>query len=182
MNGRKVTSRWEVTETCKVAVLCEDAASRDRAIEVFNRISATLRGELAFAISCWNFGELAEPECARSAAEAAASADIIMYSTRVVELPVTTGERLNGFSESNGKSGFALAFLLTHPDSPSAPIRNMISRLEQVAQGLGMDFIPLMPMPVDKQFQDIKATEWTVTAVRKEAGGGSSYDHWGLNE
>lgn len=182
MNGLNVTSRWEVTEACKIAVMCEDAASRDRAVEVFNRISATFRGELAFAISCWNFGELAEPECARSAAKAAASADIIMYSTRVAELPVTVGERLNGFAQPNGKSGFALAFLLTNPDNPSASIGNMVSRLAQVAHRLGMDFIPLMPMPVDRKFQDIKATEWTVTAVRKEIGVRSSYDHWGLNE
>jgi hypothetical protein len=182
MNGLKIASRWEVTETCKVAVMCEDAASRDRAVEVFNRISATFRGELAFAISCWNFGELAEAECARSAAAAAASADIIMYSTRVVELPVTVGERLDGFAQPKGESGFALAFLLTNPDNPSASIGNMISRLTQVAHRLGMDFVPLMPMPVDRRGQDIKATEWTVTAVRKEVGGRSSYDHWGLNE
>ena len=182
MNGLKVTSRWGVRETCKVVVMCEDIPSHDRAVEVFDRISATFRNELTFAISCWKFEELAEPEFACRAAEAAAGADIIMYSTRVVELPVTVGDRMDGFVQPKGNSGFALAFLLTNPDNPSASIGNMISQLAQIADRLGMDFVPLMPMPVDKRVPEIKPTEWTVTAVRSAVGGRSSYDHWGLNE
>jgi hypothetical protein len=182
MNGLKDTSRWGVRETCKVAVMCEDVASRDRAVEVFDRISATLRSELVFAISCWNFEELAEPECARRAAEAAAAADIIMYSTRVVVLPVTVGERMDGFVQPKAKFEFALAFLLTNPDNLSASVGNMISQLAQIAHRLGVDFVPLTPMPADKRVPDVKPTEWTVTAVRSGVGGRSSYDHWGLNE
>ena len=60
LSENNVPSLWEVTETCKIVVLCEDVAARDRAVEMFNRISNSLADDLTFAINCWNFQELTE--------------------------------------------------------------------------------------------------------------------------
>jgi len=186
MNGRDAASLLEVAEACKIVVLCEDAAARERAVEVFTRIAATFGGELEFSITCWIFGELEEQTSMLNATAAANSADIIMFSTRGAELPEAVSKWLDTFSQPNGKTGGALAFLLADSGNSSVPIGNMITRLAQAAQRLGMDFIPLMPWPVNQPISEtvneVKGVEWRTTTGRKELVGHTSHDHWGLNE
>ena len=182
LDRNEATSLWEVAEACKIVVLCEDAAARARAVEVFDRISTSLADGLTFAINCWNFADLTGQESAQCASEAAASADIIMFSTRDTGLPVAVSAWLDAFSQPNGKSEGALAFLVVDPGNPSAAIGNMISRLAQAAHRLGMDFIPLVPTAVEEKIHEVKAAEWTMTAARKRMVDRPSYSHWGLNE
>ena len=182
LDRNEVTTLWEVAEACKIVVLCEDAAARDRAVEVFDRISTSLADGLTFAINCWHFADLAEQESAQCASQAAAGADIIMFSTRGTGLPVAVNEWLDAFSQPKGKSEGALAFLMVDPCNPSAAIGNMISRLAEAAQRLGMDFIPLVPLAAEEKIQEVKAAEWTMTAARKQNVDRPSYSHWGLNE
>lgn len=182
LTGNNVPSLWDVAETCKIVVLCEDAAARERAVEVFNRISNFIDDDLTFAINCWNFQDLMEDESARCVSVAAAAADIIMFSTRNTDLPMAVGEWLDGFSLRQDKSEGALAFLVVDPGNPSAAVGNMIAQLAQAAHRLGMDFIPLVPVAIEEQVQETKAMGWTVTATRKPVFDRPSYSHWGLNE
>jgi hypothetical protein len=184
ISGRSASSLEEITDACKIVVLCEDSAARDRAVELFNRISASFSGDLSFAITCWNYGELAEQSSGQSASEAAALADIIMFSTRSSDLPSAVGNWLDGIAHPKGKSEGALAFMLTDPDNPTAPAAKMITQLTEAARRLDMDFIPLMPAApaVQKVESDTKMPEWIVTASKRDSFDRPTYDHWGLNE
>ena len=182
LTGNNVPSLWAVAEACKIVVLCEDAAARHRAVEVFNRISNSIADDLTFAINCWNFQDLAEQESAQCISRAAAAADIIMFSTRGSDLPVVVTNWLDAFSLPNGKTEGALAFLVVDPTGASASIANLISRLAQAAHRLGMDFIPLVPMVTEEKVPATKAMDWTVTGMRNQLFDQPSGSHWGLNE
>lgn len=182
INGRKAASLQEVSEACKIVVLCEDIPARDRAMEIFNRITANFKDDLTFAITCWNFGELAEASSGQSAAEAAALADIIVFSIRTSDLPSTVNNWLDGIAQPKGKTDGALAFMLTDPSHPAERVETMVSQLMAAAHRLGLEFIPLAPTPAVKKIEPESSPEWIVTATRKKVVDRPPYDHWGLNE
>jgi hypothetical protein len=166
--GRRTTSLEEAAAACKILVLCDDATARTKAMEVFERVSAGLQSELTFDISSWDFVELEEKDSGRTAAEAAAGADIIMFSTHGTELPDAVGRWLDGIQHSNERSAGALAFMPIDPNKPSTATGKILPQLTKAAQRLGMDFIPFTETQ-----KKIKSTERPITGP---------YDHWGLNE
>jgi hypothetical protein len=65
-------------EACVVAVVYDNDSARNLAIHVCDTLSQTFSGDLEFDVSWWRFNYLADPLIAGAAAQAAATADLIL--------------------------------------------------------------------------------------------------------
>ncbi len=70
----------EVNIPCKIVVLYHDSPSREQAMNVCSRMISKFWQDLPFEFSWWKFSFLADPVMAGLAAQAAASADIVLFS------------------------------------------------------------------------------------------------------
>lgn len=183
INDQSAYRLGEIADACRIVMLCEDATARDRALEVFNRISNTFDGELKFAVASWDFREMAHHASARAAAEAAEAADIILFSARSSDLPPAISQWLDRIAVNKGTSSGALAFLPVSPAGPPAQFGNIVSELSDAAFRLGLDFIPLSQTPAVRKIQPIpQFAEFNPTPTVNRPLDRLPMDHWGLNE
>jgi hypothetical protein len=139
------TGLEESKPACQVLILHEDFSAYSRAVEVCRRVMEQFANELDFDIKCWSFIELADPNCARHAAKTAGAADIILISMGKAQLPVELDRWLDFFFIARFQTEGVLAVVLNSPASPPVELESLLSRVEQVAARLGMDFISLHP-------------------------------------
>jgi len=135
----------DLKPACQILILHEDFSAYTRAVEVCQRVMQRFASTLDFNIKCWNFIELADPNCARHAAKTAAAADIVLIS-RVGTHPRLELDRwLDECFASRFKTEGVLALVLNAPESQPLEWAKLSGRLEQLAGRLGMDFISLHP-------------------------------------
>jgi hypothetical protein len=179
MFGRAAASLGEIPHGCQVLILAEDFTAYNRAMHVCRRIMDQMGQEADFDFRCWNFSELADPECAHSATKYAATADMVILSTQVPALPVPLDNWLNGLHQSRVRPAGVLALILNKP-AREADIQKLVLRMEAVAMRGVMDFMPLLP-PVNEHTEWRPQTEnWDMMHGRPETD--SPNDRWGLNE
>src|SRR5215469_18601593 len=65
-------------EVCQVAMVYEDPATRDYAIQLCDSLSRKFQDDLEFEFTWWGFKYLSDPEIAQQASRAAAEADLIV--------------------------------------------------------------------------------------------------------
>ena len=135
----------ELKPACQILILHEDFSAYARAVEVCRRIMEQFASELDFDIKCWNFIELADPNCARHAAKTAGTADIILLSMLTTRLPMELDRWLDFSFTSRFRKEGVLALILDAQDSPPLELRKILARLKQLAGRLGIDFISLHP-------------------------------------
>lgn len=70
---------------CAVAVIYEDSAARNEAIQLCARLMRAFEQELEFDFTWWRFKFLLDPEIAQLAAAAAAGADLILVAVHRAE-------------------------------------------------------------------------------------------------
>ena len=133
----------EFKPACQVLILHEDFPSYSRAVEVCRRVMERFANELDFSIKCWNFIELADPNCARHAAKTAGIADIILFSVKSAPLPAEIDRWLNSLLATRSRKEGALALVLNHIEVMPSAREELAVRLEKQASRLGMDFLLL---------------------------------------
>jgi hypothetical protein len=134
----------ELKPACQVLILHEDFSAYSRAVEVCRRVMERFASELDFDIKCWNFIELADPNCARHAAKTASTADIILMSVRTAPLPVEIERWLDSFFATRFQTDGVLALVINGPNGLPFGREELVARLDQLASRLGMDFLSLM--------------------------------------
>jgi hypothetical protein len=67
-------------ESWPVAVVYEDTGSRERALNLCHHLAQGFRAEIDFSFTWWRFRYLEDPDIAQAAAQAAAVADILLFS------------------------------------------------------------------------------------------------------
>ena len=123
----------------------EDFSAYTRAVEVCRRVMERFASEMDFDIKCWNFIELADPNCARHAAKTAGAADVILLSMLTAQPPVELDRWLDFFFASRFKTEGVITLVLNSQNTPPLEEKKLTQRLEQLAGRLGMDFISLPP-------------------------------------
>jgi len=134
----------ELKPACQVLILHEDFSAYSRAVEVCRRVMERFASELDFNIKCWNFIELADPNCARHAAKTASTADIILLSVRTAPLPMEIERWLDSFFATRFRAEGVLALVMNGPNGLPFGRAELLKRLEQLAGRLGMDFLSLL--------------------------------------
>jgi hypothetical protein len=164
---------------CNFLVVYEDAAAYDLAMEICGGAMARFEAELPFAFSFWKLKDLNDPVSAHWAAEAAAHADIILFSLPGRDLTPETNRWLDACVQARTKAEGALALVVTEPQGAGLAVGALLSRLQFAAHRLRMDFLPLLP-PLTAKDSDAPAVPLSagLNEFREETGG----DHWGLNE
>jgi len=168
-------------EVCKVVVLCEDASTREKAVEVCEHLTAQFGDEMMFAVSYWKLADLAAAT-RHSAAKAAADSDIIVFFTHGDDLPPRVADWLDLCATHRIKREGAMGVLLVEPISPTASIGVLLSRLEVAAARLRVDFLPLLPA-ASGDFSGLDDRAQAVTSLLREIlDPPLPPSHWGLNE
>jgi hypothetical protein len=169
-------------DVCRLVMVYEDELAREEAAALVNRLEHQVGSGLGFVFNSWNFKDLAEPVSARAATSAAANADIILLSAHGNDLPSAVGRWLDLCSVERTSSEGALVLYLTEPFMLSAASEAVITRLQQAAGLLGMDFLSLIPQPAEQIIQSFKERTGGHTFLPPEFHERSSDEHWGLNE
>ena len=105
-------TRREAHARLRVLMVYEDEPAGLRASLALDRMLSRLEMRNCCEITLWRLDLLAHPRACEEAAKAAASADVVLISTRGdQELPAATGPWLNLWSELRGNSAQALGLL-----------------------------------------------------------------------
>jgi hypothetical protein len=172
----------EAPKNCQILILCEDLAACEHAMEVCRRMMVRFAGELDFDLKCWNFTELVDTDCARSATKIAGTADIILLALHGVFLPPTLETWLTAFPETRFRANGALALVWDGTGRSAAVTGKLFTRLEQLAGWVGMDFVPLVSGPVKSNNPAFHDEDWLPAVTQDENLHRPPLDHWGLNE
>jgi hypothetical protein len=169
-------------EKCAVVVLYEGTIAHDKAMEVCERLSQEVGGDVVFEFTCWRFARLADPLFAGQAHEAAARADVILFATHGGDLPEELSEWLTRCAIRIHRSEAAISVLFVEPISPSSSIGPVLSQLEGTAQRLRMDFLPLIPLQTRQAIETVERRERTVASLLSGARPQQHSSHYGLND
>jgi hypothetical protein len=169
-------------DACLVVVVYEDMAAHERAMEMAHRLAAECAEDPSLVFRSWNFRELAEPGRSREAIESAANAEVIVISGHGNDLPVAVSAWLEACAAARARSEGALALLLAEPFMLSAASGAIMAKLEHAARVLRMDFVPLVPYPVERMIASLRVGSGLTGVVWEEMFDRPRFDHWGLNE
>src|SRR5580704_4762993 len=126
---RRAASFEELKPACQVLILHEDFPAYTRAVEVCRRVMERFADELDFDIKCWNFIELADPNCARHAAKTAGTADVVLLSLSTAQPAIELGRWLDASFISRFKDDGALVLVLNNPGKLAEEQNKLVSRL-----------------------------------------------------
>lgn len=168
MFGKAAASLGGVPHGCQVLILSEDFSTYNRAMHVARRIMDKMGQETDFDFRCWNFSELNDPVCGHTATQYAAMADMIMVSTLSPNLPKELNEWLETLRMARFRPVGVLAVILNKPGRQTE-INQLLSRMENIAMQLVMDFMPLLP-PANEEtaWQPHCPEDWDLQTGRPE--------------
>lgn len=173
------------SESCRLAIIYEDANSRDTAINLCDRLLHHFRGDLNFDATWWQCRFLGDPVLAERAAAAASLADIIVVTARDPDnLAMEAKTWFEQWVVPRVQPGGALAWLPTLAEPPH--VRGIASSyLEGLAYRARLDFLSLeLPRNEEETYSQPAETmaiwETVATSAALEAKYHSS--GWGINE
>ena len=179
--GKAAASLGDLPLGCQVLILSEDFAAYSRAVQVCRRILDQSGVDRDFDFRCWNFGELASPECFHAACKYAGLADIIMVSAHTTILPIFVNEWLDTLHTVRFRTDGAMVLILNKP-AGQAQIDALNARLENLAMRLVMDFIPLLPHTSESAWRSQPSENWAIISGPANSADSENPEHWGLNE
>jgi hypothetical protein len=179
--GKAAACLSRVPEGCQVLILSEDFTAYSRALQACRRIMDEMGQNTDFDFRCWNFSELADPDCSLTATRYAAAADIIVISTQGAILPAALQEWLGALHQARIRPVGVMALILNKSARP-ADVDKLLKRMEDIAHHLAMDFLPLLPASEETAWQPQSPENWETLLGRPETDSQRDVDHWGLNE
>lgn len=182
------TARWEPKYPFDLAVVYEDTATRNRAMQLYDHLAQQLLDEYDFQCSWWKLDHLDNPGLCDQAADAAAEANMVIVSLRGDQGPSTVFEQwLHGWLSRRGDQKSALVVLLGEKGERGSQTRHLQSQLQQAARQARMDFFvhaydpPAPGVPGSPELRVHRAE--TVTPVLEEIPEQAAYlPRWGINE
>lgn len=169
----------EGSRTCQILILCEDFAAYERAADMCWRILVQLADDLDFSFNCWNFYELSDPQCMAAVTGSAKYSDVILLSLHQPRLPAVAEKWLDAFAGHRVRAEGVLALVLNEPTDSPEVVNKLVTRLEQSAQRLGMDFLSPVQTP---QKSPVQPNGFAAMTSTNGNFGERNHDHWGLNE
>jgi len=159
--------RLDAPERCEVAVVYDDIAARVRAMHVSENLASRFEGDLDFNFTWWNVRFLKDPQISRLAEDAAAEADLVLFSISQATEPAPALKAwIKRWLALRRSDEGALAVLLDQSIATKDQITPLESYLRTVAEGGHMDFLPRMTP---------QAPARTVSVSHQNS-------HWGINE
>jgi hypothetical protein len=177
--GSEEMHSMTVTPTCKVVLIYEDSLAHEHALEIGHQLAAQFGNDPVLAFEAWNLHALAEAEFAFEASQAAARADIVLFSTHGDDLTLSVRVWLESWARSRAKAEGILALVVTEPVSATASIPSLVPRLHQFALRLRMRFLSDLPGQKSGEADD-RVHE--VVQAPGETFEQPHWVHWGLNE
>jgi hypothetical protein len=169
-------------------VIYENKATRDRAIQLCDSLVRNFWSDLSLEFTWWKFDYLHDPEISRLAAEAAARADMILFSAHARrELPPPVKSWIESWLRRREKRSavlIALVGLATDQFKGLSPIHIY---LREIAERGEMDYLPHVLQTVTER-ADISTEAITNRAekVTSVLDGILQYhpvpSRWGINE
>jgi len=124
-----------------VVIIYEDSAAGKRAKHFYDSVIRKLLNECDFSLELWNFQALAFPDIGNSAAEAAARADIVIFSMhRKARLSVQTRDWIERWSGLISDNRSALVVMLDQPGIRRGTAASTLDYLRKVADRKGISF------------------------------------------
>jgi hypothetical protein len=143
MRKKSAASFEELKPVCQVLILHEDFPAYARAVEACRQMMERHACELDFSIKCWNFIELADPNCGLHAAKSAATADVIVFALRAATLPIELERWLSAMALNRSRQPGVLGVMPGGREWRS--LGGAATRLRALAARLGLDFQLLPP-------------------------------------
>jgi hypothetical protein len=175
-----------------VTVVYEDNGARERALSLCHHLVQGFRTEIEFEFNWWRFRYLEDPEIAQAAAQAAAQADILLFSASSSDdLP----EEVRNWTElwvplRNGGDGVLLV-LTEDAQNPEFPASPLFIFLRNLARRASMDCLPRLddepwsaPSPGIHSLQNraLQGTRVLDEILRHTPPSLAPPSHWGINE
>ena len=178
----------QAAETFSVAVTYADAFTRERAIRICDHMVVELGKDLNFTFSWWKFDYLCDPKLSRMAAQAAAQADMIIFSAHADdELSAAVRSWIESWVPKKEKQPSALVALIGTIEDPQKGLTPAHFYLRNVAQRAKMDYLPQAMVPLsDAQCGSVdsvlRRAEATTPFLREILDRSPRTTHWGINE
>jgi hypothetical protein len=170
-----------ISQGCQILILSEDFAAYSRATLVCRRFMDRFGQDVDFDFRCWNFIELTDPECAHNAMKYGAVAEIIVISVQNPVLPVMMNEWIEALPKARFRADGALLLVVSGPANP-VEIQTLVTKLENLALRLVMDFVPLLPASGESDWHSQPTENWPRLAAEPDVIQPPNPEHWGLNE
>lgn len=135
------SARWEPKFPFDLVIAYDDAATRSRAVQLYDHLAQQLLDDYDFQCSWWRIEHFHNPTLSQQAADAAANANMVILSLRGDRpLPPPFKAWLPTWLDQKGGQKSALVVLLSAEDQPTEEARRLQSYLQQVARQARMDF------------------------------------------
>ncbi len=132
---------WDPKFPFDLAIAYQDAPTRERAEQLYQRLFDQLEGEYDFQVNWWRLDELAEASLRDRAADAAARADMIILSLRANhELEPVTNAWIEVWLALKEDRKSALVALIYQPGFAHEAVGSVRDYLQTVARLGRMDF------------------------------------------
>src|SRR5271165_1142229 len=152
-----------------VVIFYEDSAAGKRAKHFYNSVNRKLLDECDFSLELWNFQVLAFPDIGNSAAEAAARADIVIFSMhRKARLSFHTSDWIERWSGLIGDDRSALVALLDQPGMSRGTVASTLDYLRKIADRKGISFYTHILLVFQQTRKDPIMSSWTHSVQANE--------------
>lgn len=130
-------------ETFSGVVIYEDTATRDRAIHLCDSLVRNFWSDLSIEFTWWKFDYLRDAEISRLAAEAAAPADLVLFSAHArKELPPSVESWIESWLRRREDRPAALVALIGLATDQFKGLSPIHIYLRDVAERARMDYLP----------------------------------------
>jgi hypothetical protein len=147
--ARRVRTSIEPSQPISIAIIYKDAASRDDAEKLCRRLARNLEADFQFCLKWWRFETLGDSRVAEAAATAAASADLVIVSTRAGrDLPRKVKEWMQSCLKNRKPQDAALVALVRMAKDFKRGAMPVLGFLSSIAQLARMDYLPEIIYPV----------------------------------
>jgi len=156
-----------------VAVVYEDTLTRDRALSVCDELVQQFWAEVDFEITWWRESYLADPDIAMAAAESAANADLIVFSTHAQgELSAAIITWVETWLDKRQEREGALVGLIGTPDDTVTDADLKHRYLTKIAERGKLDYLssvlPMAPQVADESIDSIHRRADQITTVLEQ--------------
>jgi hypothetical protein len=169
-------------------VVYEDTQTRDRAVQLCDRLVHRFWTDLAIDFTWWRFDYLRDDKLARLATEEVSGADMVVFSARGEQnLPIGVQSWIGGWSPRQRNRPAALVALIGLDGDRARGITPVHTYLRNVAQRVHMDFLTHVP-DAGERWKDVfaedlagragKVTDVLDGILQRQ----SAPSRWGINE
>ncbi len=179
-------------EPWSVTVVYEDTGSRERALNLCQHLVHSFEADIDFSFNWWRFRYLGDPNIAQAAAQAAARADILIFSaTHQDDLPVEVRIWTELWLPLRIPGEGVLLLLTEAAEDPELLASPLYLFLSNLARQATMDFLPRMTdepwgMPSERirniQSRASQGTRVLDEILRRSPSAATPPLHWGINE